>query len=174
MTLCNVRRLSAATLISAGLLAGSMGSAAADNGALLVNPNVVTDSNAWIIAPPTFDPDGMPGASAVYTHRDSTRTITDTVWVLEDPAAAAAAVTKAQGANPVASSKTQTAAVGTNGQIITGTSPDGTKSLSILYFTQGNAASSVEFSGPINDPVPNDVVIDFGQAQDTAIKNGLG
>jgi hypothetical protein len=171
------RRISAAALVSAGMFAGSMGVGAAapsDYIDLLVNPNVVTDSNAWLLGPPTLNPEGSPGASAVYTHRDSTRTITDTVWVLGDPAAATAAITKAQGANPVANAKTQPAAVGTGGQLITGTSADGSKSLSILYFTQGNAASSIEFSGPANDPVPADLVVDFGQAQDTAIKNNMG
>jgi len=57
--------------------------------------------------------------------------------------------------------------------MVSGSSPDGSKSVSVLLFTQGNAFATVEFDGPANDPVPPDMVIEIGQAQDTAIKNGL-
>ena len=32
----------------------------------------------------------------------------------------------------------------------------------------------VEFSGPVGDPVPNDLVTEFGQKQDALIKSQLG
>ncbi|MBI3690755.1 MAG: hypothetical protein HY239_08910 [Mycolicibacterium aromaticivorans] len=128
-----------AAVLSAGMTLGA-GLASADPGdytVLLIDPNVVTDSLAYTAAPPTLNPGGQPGAMTVYTHRDG-RTITDTVWVLADPAAAAGAISSAQAA------------------------------------TQGNAASSLEFSGPVADPAPNDLVIDFGQKQDALIKSQLG
>ncbi|WP_396928821.1 hypothetical protein [Mycolicibacterium sp.] len=164
-----------AALLSAGMSLGA-GVASADPGdytVLLVDPNVVTDSLAYTAGPPTLNPGGQPGAMTVYTHRDG-RTITDTVWVLADPGAAAGAISSAQAATPVANQKSVAAPVGQGGQLITGTSPDGTRSLSILYFTEGNAASSLEFSGPVADPAPNDLVIEFGQKQDALIKSRPG
>jgi hypothetical protein len=167
--------LTGAALLVAGMSLGS-GLAAADPGdytLLLVDPNVVTDSLAYTAAPPTLNPGGQPGAMTVYTHRDG-RSITDSVWVLADPTAAAGAISQAQGATPVANQKSVSAQVGQNGQLITGTSPDGTKSLSVLYFTEGNAASQMEFAGPVDDPAPSDLVIEFGQKQDALIKGQLG
>jgi hypothetical protein len=173
----NSRRLGGLTaaLLSAGMSFGA-GLAAADPGdytVLLIDPNVVTDSLAYTAAPATLNPGGQPGAMTVYTHRDG-RTITDTVWVLGDPGAAAGAISQAQAATPIANSKSVSAPVGQGGQLITGNSPDGARSLSVLYFTEGNAASSLEFSGPAGDPVPSDLVIEFGQKQDTLIKSQLG
>ena len=40
---------------------------------------------------------------------------------------------------------------------------------SVLTFTQGNAATTIEFDGPLNDPAPDEFVIDLGKKQDTAI-----
>ncbi|WP_163750998.1 hypothetical protein [Mycolicibacterium helvum] len=167
--------VTAAALLSAGMTLGT-GLAAADPGdytVLLIDPNVVTDSMAYTAAPPVLNPGGTPGATTVYTHRDG-RTITDTVWVLADPGAAAGAISSAQAATPVANSKTVSVPVGQNGQLISGKTPDGTKSLSVLYFTQGNAASALEFTGPVGDPVPLDLVTDFGKQQDALIKSQLG
>jgi hypothetical protein len=175
MTSRRIGGLTAAALLSAGMTVGA-GMAAADPGdytVLLIDPNVVTDSLAYTAAPPVLNPSGQPGAMTIYTHRDG-RTIADTVWVLGDPGAAAGAISAAQADTPVADSKTVSVPVGTNGQLITGKSPDGTRSLSVLYFTEGNAASSLEFTGPAGDPVPQDLVVEFGQKQDALIKSQLG
>ncbi|MGY4709405.1 hypothetical protein ACXDF8_07600 [Mycolicibacterium sp. CBM1] len=166
--------LSAAALLSAGLSFGAgLASATDDYTVLLIDPNVVTDSLAYTAGPPTLNPGGQPGAMTVYTHRDG-RTITDTVWVLADPGAAAGAISQAQAVTPVANQRTVNVPVGTGGQLVTGTSPDGRNSLSVLYFTEGNAASSLEFVGPAGDPVPSDLVVDMGQKQDALIKSQLG
>jgi len=74
----------------------------------------------------------------------------------------------------VGNQKLTASPVGSNGQLITGTSPDGTQSLSVLYFTEGNAASAIEFAGPAADPVPADLVTEIGQKQDALIKSQLG
>lgn len=169
----------AAALLAVGVTVGGIGSAAAqpdDYTVLLIDPNTVTDSTAYVAGPTTTNPGGQPGATAVFTHRDGSRKITDTVWVLSDPAAAAAAIAQAQGAvtNQIANQKTQSVPVGSGGQLVTGSSPDGSKSVSVLYFTEGNAASTIEFSGPANDPAPSDMAIEMGQKQDAAIKSQLG
>ena len=165
-----------AALFSAGLTLGAGLAAAQPNDytALIIDPNVVTDSQAYTAGTPTLNPGGQPGATTVFTHRDGGRTITDTVWVLADPAAASSAINQAQGSTAIANQKLASAAVGSGGQLITGTSPDGTQSLSVLYFTEGNAASAIQFAGPAADPVPSDLVIEMGQKQDALIKSQLG
>jgi hypothetical protein len=170
--------LTSSALLAIGVTVGGFSSAAADPGDysfLLISPNDVTDSTAYSVGAPTPNPNGQPGVTAVYAHRDGSRQITDTILVLPDPAAATAAMNSSQAdlANRVANAKTQPESVGTGGTLLTGSSPDGTKSVSVLLFTQGNAATTIEFEGPSNDPVPADIVTEFGQRQDTAIKNGL-
>jgi len=159
-------------------LAFGIGSAAADPAdynALLVNPNDVTDSTAYTASAPVQNPNNQQGISAVYTHRDGTRQITETVLVLPDPAAATTAMNSSQNemASRIANEKTQPVQVGTGATLLTGSSPDGTKSVSVLLFTQGNAATTVEFDGPPADAAPTEFVVDLGQKQDAAIKNAL-
>lgn len=170
--------LTAATVLAIGMTVGGFGVAAAqpiDFGALPVNPNVVTDSTAWLAESPVQNPNGQPGVEAVYTHRDSTRKITDTILVLPDPAAAIASIggSQAELANTVVNAKTQLVPVGTGGTILTGTSPDGTASVTVLTFTEGNAATTIEFTGSGSDPAPTDLVIELGQKQAAAIKDAL-
>jgi hypothetical protein len=166
--------LTATTLLTIGMTVGGFGSAAAQPGdysALPISPNEVTDSMAYSAAPPIQNPNGQPGVTEVFTHRDGTRQITNTILILPDAPSATAALNGSQAG--VANAKTQPAAVGAGGTVVTGSSPDGSNSVSVLTFTEGNAATTIEFDGPRNDPVPSDLVVEFGQKQDTAIKNGL-
>jgi hypothetical protein len=55
--------------------------------------------------------------------------------------------------------------------VLTGMSPDASKSVTILSFAEGNTATTVEFDGAPKDPVPPDLVLELGQKQDTAIKD---
>lgn len=140
---------------------------------LPVDPNLITDSLAYNAAPPVFNPNGQPGVEAVYTHRDGSRQITSTILVLPDPAAATAALDgqKAMLASEVANGKTEPAAVGSGGSMVSGTSSDGSKSVTVLSFTRGNAATTIEFTGASNDPAPSDLVLELGRKQDTAIQD---
>jgi hypothetical protein len=152
---------------------GGFASAAAqsvDYGTLPVDPNLITDSQAYSAAPFDIDPDGQPGVEAVYTHREGgSRTITTTILMLPDAAAAAASLNGA-GAD-VMNPQTQPAAAGTDGTMVSGMSPDGVQSVTVLTFTEGNAATTIEFDGPPNDPAPPDMVVELGQKQDTAIRD---
>ena len=168
--------LTATAALAAGVTTFGIGSAAADPvdyTLLLINPNDVTDSMAYSAAAPVQNPNNQQGVSAVYSHRDGTRQITETVLVLPDAAAAAAAMNASQGdaANRIANEKTQPVQVGTGGTLLTGSSADGSQSVSVLLFTQGNAAATVEFDGPPKDPAPTEFVVDLGQKQDSAIRN---
>jgi hypothetical protein len=172
-SLSTVGRLTAGALLIVGAGLSGVGTAAADPdySALLVHPNEVTDSNAYSAGPPIQDPNGQPGVQAVYTHRDGSRTITDTVLILSDPDAATAAVNASQADSGIANPTSVPAPVGTGGTLISGTSAGGSGSVSMLLFTEGNTATTVEFTGAANDPAPADLAIQFGQRQDTAIKD---
>jgi hypothetical protein len=63
--------------------------------------------------------------------------------------------------------------IGTGGTTIAGPSPDGSKGVTVLLFTEGKAFAELEFDGPPNVLVPPDFVTDLGQKQVAAIKNGL-
>jgi hypothetical protein len=169
-------RFVAAGFVAIGGMIAGIGSAAAqpDYGALPVNPNEVTDSTAYIAAAPIQNPQGQPGIEAAYSHRDGSRTVTDTILVLASPQAAAAAMDQARGGvSSQVVGTPQVAPVGTGGSIVAGTSPDGTKSVAVLTFTEGDAFTTVEFEGPASDPVPVDLVTDYGQKQAAVIRDTL-
>jgi hypothetical protein len=142
---------------------------------LLVNPNYVWDTTAYSAAPPIPNPNGQTGIQDVYSHRDNTRKVTDTILVLADPPAAAASLQQSQAGlgSRVVNGKTDPAPVGTGGTIVAGSSPDGSKAVSVLLFTEGKAATTVEFDGPPKDPAPTDAIVEYGQQLDNAIKKGL-
>jgi hypothetical protein len=164
-------------LVMIGVTAGGFNAAAApgDYSTLPVDPNIVTDSLAYTAAAPVLNPNGQPGVNTVYNHRDGSHQITNTILVLPDPAAATAAMNGSQAnlTNTVTNSKTQPAQVGSGGTVVSGTSPDGSKSVTLLTFTEGNTATTIEFDGPPKDPAPADVVDQYGQQQDDAIKTQL-
>jgi hypothetical protein len=63
------------------------------------------------------------------------------------------------------------AVVGSGGTVLTGMSPDASKSVTFFSFAEGNTATTVEFDGAPKDPVLSDLVLELGQKQDTEIKN---
>jgi hypothetical protein len=172
----NFRTLAGGLAVVAVLTFSGFGYAAAqpgDLGALPVDPNLITDSLAYHAAPPVYNPNGQPGVQVVYTHRDGSRQITNTILVLPDAQAATAALDGARAAlaDKVASGKSQPAAVGSDGTMLSGMSPDGSKSVTVLSFAQGNTATTIEFDGAPTDPAPADLVLELGRKQDTAIQD---
>jgi hypothetical protein len=174
-----IRTMAGGIAAAAVMTFGGFGYAAAQPGdfsTLPVDPNLITDSLAYNAAPLVFNPNGQPGVEAVYTHRDGSRQITSTILVLPDAQAATAALDgeRAEAAGKVANGKSQPAAVGAGGTMLTGMSPDGSKSVTVLSFSQGNAAATIEFDGAANDPAPSDLVLELGRKQDTAIRDWQG
>ncbi|AQA01832.1 hypothetical protein BVC93_04565 [Mycobacterium sp. MS1601] len=170
-----------AALVTAMVTAGLVGAAAAVGAeppgyaALPVDPNIISDSTAYIGQPPVLDPGGQPGVEQTFAHRDNSRQIVDTVLVAPNPQAAAGALQNMQAELPslVAAPTTEPVDVGENGSVSTGLSPDGSQSVSVLLFTRGTTATEVQFSGAANDPVPLDLVVLYGQQQDQAIRQQL-
>jgi len=169
-----VRLLSAGAAVAAGLSLALAGTAAAeplDYGSLPVDPNIVTDSTAYIADVPVLNPQGQTGVSTIFRHRDGSRTITDTIVDYADPQAAtdALAEDRTKVANDIPGAVSQPSSVGSGGTILTGESADHTKSVAVLMFTQGNTLTSIEFSGAAGDPAPIDLVNDYGKMQADAI-----
>ena len=172
----NARTMAGGFAAAAIMTFGGFGYAAAQPGdfsTLPVDPNLITDSLAYNAAPLVFNPNGQPGVEAAYTHRDGSRQITTTVLVLPDaqPATAALDGQRAALSGEVANGKTEPAAVGSGGSMVSGMSPNGSQSVTVLSFTQGNAATTIEFAGAPNDPAPTDLVLELGGKQDTAIRD---
>jgi hypothetical protein len=149
----------------------------------------VTDIDAPIpfaAGPPTNNPNGQPGVAITFSTQPHTADqngltvkevhIRDTIEVLPDPAAATSALNSAktgQG-SVVKDPETDSTNVGTDGTTLSGKSPDGSKGVTVLLFTEGRAFVTLEFDGPVDSLPPPDFVTDVGQKQDAAVKKGLG
>lgn len=139
----------------------------------------VTDIDAPVPftgTPPTNNPNGQPGATITFNTQDNSHTIKDTIQVLPDPGAATNALNAAKSAQAGAIKHPNTEAVkiGTDGAVVSGNSPDSSKGIAVLLFTEGKAFVTVEFDGPPDTLPPPDFINDIGQKQDAAVKKGLG
>ncbi|HWT50464.1 MAG TPA: hypothetical protein VN255_18460 [Mycobacterium sp.] len=131
---------------------------------------------AFTGSPPTNNPNGQPGVATTFSTQDNSHVIKDTIQVLADPAAATNALNAAKGnqGNAVKDPKTFPFDVGTGGTTLSGNSPDNSKSILILMFTEGRAFVTLEFDGPPYALPPPEFITSVGQKQDAAIKKGLG
>ena len=158
------------------IFAASAAAAPSEYGSLPVDPNVLTDSTAYVAEPAVTDPGGQPGIEQTFTHRDGSRRITDTIWVLGDPRGAADALrtARSQLGGVLVEQSASPAPVGDDGTIVSGPSPDGSRWLSVLQFTRDDDAVQIRFDGSRADPVPVDLVVEYGQRQDDVIRQHLG
>jgi hypothetical protein len=140
---------------------------------LLIKPSDIgLDLNAP--QPPVLNPNGAPGVHQLYANYDNSRRFRDTILIVADPATAAAGLdnTKTNYAGKVSGSW-QPVDVGSNGALISGTSPDNSQAITVLLFTEGKALVNLEFDSAPNDPIDADVAKDIGRKQDAAVKKGL-
>ncbi|OBF45799.1 hypothetical protein A5787_12140 [Mycobacterium sp. 852002-50816_SCH5313054-b] len=149
---------------------------AADYASLLIQASDIDAPIQFTGSPPTNNPNGQPGVATVFSTQDNSHVIKDTIQVLPDPAAATNALNAAKGNqdNNVKNPKTEPFNVGTGGTTLTGNSPDNSKGVLILLFTEGKAFVTLEFDGPVESLPPQDFVTDVAQKQDAAVKKGLG
>jgi hypothetical protein len=145
------------------------------SGLLIKATDVSVPNDTFTAMPTTTNPGGQPGVSGGFTNAAGNRVIGDTIMILPDASAAGTAL---EGAKSALGSNTtgqpQPASVGSNGTVASGPSPDNSKFVAMLLFTEGKAFTTIEFDSAPDDPVPPDVVGDIGQKQDAAIKAGLG
>ena len=166
--------------------ATSSSSAASSSGSGTAAPAQPTDYSSLLIKasdiggdlsarqPPTLNPNGASGVAQLFANADNSRRIRDTILIVADPATAAAGLdnTKTNYAGKVSGSW-QPVDVGSNGALISGTSPDNSQAITVLLFTEGKALVNLEFDSAPNDPIDADVAKDIGRKQDAAVKKGL-
>ncbi|OBA62629.1 hypothetical protein A5647_07070 [Mycobacterium sp. 1100029.7] len=100
--------------------------------------------------------------------------IVDSVQIFPDAPAALAALESAKSSTDgYVHGIPEPTGVGIRGTTITGPSPDGARSVTVLMFTQGKAFVELEFDGPPDALVPADFVTGIGQKQDAAITSRL-
>ncbi|SPM33513.1 hypothetical protein BN1232_00448 [Mycobacterium rhizamassiliense] len=145
----------------------------ADYSGLLIKAN---DLGADFTAPqpPVLNPNNTTGVSQFFINADKTRRVGDSIQVVADPATALVGVnnTRTNYAGKV-SGDWQPIDVGSNGIIISGTSPDNSQTVTVLLFTEGRALVDLEFDGAPDDPIDAGTAADAGRKQDAAIKTGL-
>jgi hypothetical protein len=156
---------------------GSASSAPAqpnDYTALLIKASDINAPETFTASPPIKNPNGQLGVATTFSDQDRTHAITDTIQVLLDPAAAANALNAAKAARSESlHGKPEPIDVGTGGTTISGSSPDRSKGVTVLLFTEGKALATLEFNGPSYALAPPDFVTDVGHKQASAIKKGL-
>jgi hypothetical protein len=164
----------AAATTSHSSAASSAQAQSADYARLLIQASDIQAPMAFTAGPVTPNPNGQAGVDTTFSNDDKTRQIHDTILVFSDPAAATSALeaAKAKLGDSVHGTPGP-AAVGAGGTTVSGNSPDGSKSVTMVLFTEGKAFATLNFVGPPDMQPPPDFVNDLGQKQDTAIKNGL-
>jgi len=142
---------------------------------LLIKSSDIKAPDAFTAGPPTKDPNGQLGATTTFTDQDHSHVIIDTIQILLNPEAAANELDSAKAIHHDSLlAKPLGAEVGVGGVTISGLSPDRSKGVTVLLFTEGKALVTLEFDGPSFALAPQEFVTDVGQKQDEAIKKGLG
>lgn len=150
---------------------GSRDSARHDYTSLLLPAPIRLDpAHEFTSAAVVKDPGGKPGVSTTFTSWD--RTLVATIVVLPDASAATGALNQAKADLPetMSGANAESVPVGSGGTVASGMSSDGSKSVSVLLFTEGKTFTRYEFTGDPRDPVSTDFVVPVGQKQDERIK----
>ena len=141
---------------------------------LLIQASDLNAPEEFQASPITQNPNGNAGVETTFSNEDGSNVINDTILVMNDPSAAASALNSAKAKLGDSVKGTPAPAnVGTGGTRASGNSPDGSKGVTMVLFTEGKVFATLEFDGPADSPAPPDFVTDVAQKQDTAIKNGL-
>lgn len=149
--------------------------AISDYTTLLIKADDIHAPDPFTAGPATKDPNGKPGAAITFTDADHSHSIIDTIEILPDTEAAAMALDSAKASHREAlRAKSLRVEVGKGGATVTGQSPDHSKGVTVLVFTQGKALVTMEFDGPSFALAPPEFVTEVGQKQDEVIKNALG
>src|SRR5277367_3113871 len=136
---------------------------------LLIKASDINAPEPFTASPAVKNPNGQQGATTTFSDQDHSHAIIDTIQVLPDPAAAANALDSARAMqHETLQAKPMSVDVGVDGTTITGTSPDRSKGVTVLLFTQGKAFVSLEFDGPSYALAPPEFIHDVGDKQDAA------
>jgi hypothetical protein len=143
---------------------------------LIAAADIIAPGDTFTAQAPTLNPAGHAGVATVFSNTGDTREIGDTIMVLPDADAAGIALKGAVDAlgSSVTGGTPAPAQVGSDATMVSGTSPDGSKAVTVLVFTEGTAFTTLEFDSAPDDPVPPEFVLDVANKQDQKIKAGLG
>lgn len=147
-----------------------------DYSRLLLQAADLSDAeDTFAVRTTTDDPNGLPGASALFVNADDTRAIADTFVVYPDAATASATLKQAASTlnTIVAGGKPEQSPVGSDGVVISGTSPDGAKAVTLLLYTEGPALVRLEFDSAPGDATTDAFVNSVGRMQQIALRIGL-
>ena len=167
---------SSATTSSSKAETTSAAAAATDYTTLLIKPeDIVVPNDSFVAEPPQLNPGGSEGVAVGFHNADQSRSIGDTIMILPDPESAKTAMDGAVKAldQSIANPSPEPVQVGDNGVIASGTSPDGSKAVTVVTFTQGKGFVVLQFDSPAGDPVPSDFATSLAQKQAENIKAGL-
>ena len=116
------------------------------------------------------DPGGKPGVSKTFTSWD--RTLVATILIWPDASAATGALNQAKADLPktMTGASAESVPVGSAGTVVSGMSPDGSKSLCVLLFTEGKTFTKYEITSEPRDPVSAGFLVPVGKSQDERIK----
>ena len=167
---------SSATTSSSKAETTSAAAAATDYTTLLIKPeDIVVPNDSFVAEPPQPNPGGSEGVAVGFHNADQSRSIGDSIMILPDPEAAKTAMDGAVKAldQSIANPSPQPVQVGDNGVIASGTSPDGSKAVTVVTFTQGKGFVVMQFDSPPGDAPGNDFATALAQKQAENIKAGL-
>jgi hypothetical protein len=166
---------SATTVVFSQSAASTATSASpSDYTGLLIKASDIHAPEPFTAGVPINNPDSQPGVTTTFSNHDRTQVITDSIQILPHPVAAAGALKAAMASRDgYVHGLPDPIAIGTGGTTISGPSPDGAKSVTVLMFTEGRAFVELEFDGPPDSLAPTDFVTDVGTQQDEVIKKGL-
>lgn len=126
------------------------------------------------LGPPVQNPGGVAGAGITFGYLDRSLTVADIVMVFND-AAGATEQAKSDGPNypKYVTTAPQPFAVGNNGLIAVGMSPDNSKAVTYVTYAEGKVNVDLEFDSAPNEPTSQDVALDIAKKQDAIIKDKL-
>jgi hypothetical protein len=164
---------STSTSAEASAAESSPTAAPSDYSSLLI-PATAVGATTVTQGPPQLNPGGNPGVGQVFANPEGTRRVIDTILVFPDAATADSNFESNNATMKEAvTGAPQPANIGTKGSIATGTSPDGSKAVTVVMFSEGKALVNVSFESAPGDDIPQDMALEIAQKQDDAIKAGL-
>ncbi len=147
-----------------------------DYNRLLLQAGDLSDSEDTFAERSSDDtPNGVPGASTLFVNADDTRAISVTVAVYPGAPTAEATLREAVATSGtvLTGGEPQPLAVGTGGTAIKGTSPDGSKAVTLVLFTHDNALARLQFDSAPDDPTSDRFVSDIAKMQQVALRVGI-
>ncbi|WP_422746333.1 hypothetical protein ACN27E_01845 [Mycobacterium sp. WMMD1722] len=148
----------------------------ADYTSLLITAEDIEAPVEFIAEPAKLNPDGTQGAEQVFATADKAATITINVFVMDNAEQATALKAKTlEGIGTVITGTPEPIAIGSDGTVVNGTIPDGSRGSSALLFTEQNTFTTISFDSAPGDTSapPPDFIEQIGNKQLAAIQENL-